>query len=395
MDFLMRLCVKGYPQQAGDPAVRTKCGKAAGAIGIVSNILLFAMKLAAGLLAGSVAMIADAVNNLADSASSIVTAVGFKLSAKPADSGHPFGHARIEYLAGMIVSFLVVFVGFQLGTSSIGKILHPSETVFSSLTIVILILSILLKLWQYFFYRKVGRQIDSTTLAATADDSRNDVLATAVILVGAVITNLTGVNLDGYLGLAVAVFILISGGRLIMETANPLLGAAPDSRFTHELARTILSYDGILGVHDLTVHSYGAGRCFASVHCEVSAEEDILKSHDIIDNIERDFASDRGIQLVIHLDPVVTDNPETNRLKDTVREEVRQLYPNASVHDFRVVWGITHSNVLFDVAVLFSEKDSDAVIRRRLEEMVSGLDPTYRAVIVIDRVGDTELDTEK
>lgn len=387
MDFLMKLWIKEYPEKAHDTTVRMRCGKLAGTIGVISNIVLFGIKLLAGLISGSVAMIADAVNNLSDSASSVVTAIGFKLSEKPADDKHPFGHARIEYLSGMIVSFLIIFVGFQLGFSSIQKIIHPEPTRFPPLVLVILVISIALKIWQSFFYQQVGKKIQSSALLATAVDSRNDVVSTVVILLGAIFTNFTQINLDGYLGVAVAIFILISGAQLIMETADPLLGIAPDKELIHKIVDKILSYDGILGVHDLTVHNYGEGRCFASVHCEVSAKEDIMKSHDIIDNIERDFADEMNIQLVIHLDPVITDDENTNALKKEIYEQIQKIYPKASVHDFRVVWGITHSNVLFDVAVPFSEKDSDEDIKAKLMKIIADKDESYRGVIVIDRVG--------
>lgn len=387
MDFLMKLWIKEYPEKAHDTTVRMRCGKLAGTIGVISNIVLFGIKLLAGLISSSVAMIADAVNNLSDSASSVVTAIGFKLSEKPADDKHPFGHARIEYLSGMIVSFLIIFVGFQLGFSSIQKIIHPEPTHFPPLVLVILVISIALKIWQSFFYQQVGKKIQSSALLATAVDSRNDVVSAVVILLGAIFTNFTQINLDGYLGVAVAIFILISGAQLIMETADPLLGIAPDKELIHKIVDKILSYDGILGVHDLTVHNYGEGRCFASVHCEVSAKEDIMKSHDIIDNIERDFADEMNIQLVIHLDPVITDDENTNALKKEIYEQIQKIYPKASVHDFRVVWGITHSNVLFDVAVPFSEKDSDEDIKAKLMKIIADKDESYRGVIVIDRVG--------
>ncbi|WP_099203747.1 cation diffusion facilitator family transporter [Scatolibacter rhodanostii] len=391
MDFLMKLWVKEYPQEVENSLVRLKCGKVAGAIGVLSNILLFAIKLLAGLLAGSVAMIADAVNNLTDCASSLITAVGFKLSEKPADDKHPFGHARIEYLAGMIVSFLIIFVGFQLGVSSFTKIFEPQEVTFPPLVAVILVVSILLKIWQSLFFAAVGKTLDSSTLLATSKDSRNDVISTTVILLGAIFTHFTGITLDGYLGLVVAIFILISGGKLILETADPLLGTAPNKELTESIVAKILSYDGILGVHDLTVHNYGAGRRFASVHCEVSAEEDILKSHDIIDNVERDIAHEMNIQLVIHLDPIVTNNEQTNALKKQVIAEVTRIYPKANIHDFRVVWGITHTNVLFDVALPFAEKDSDITIHKKITDLVGSIDETYRSVIVIDRVSENAI----
>ncbi len=383
-DMIMKAFVPGYGQQ-DEPSVREKSGRVAGLVGIVTNLLLFAIKLVAGFISGSVAVMADAVNNLTDSGSSIVMLVGFKLAGKPADEKHPFGHARIEYLSGVIVSFIVLFLGVELGMTSIEKIISPEAAEFNALTITVLVASILIKLWQCFFYRSVGKTIHSDTVFATSSDSRNDVIATSVVLLGAVITQLTNLNLDGFLGLAVAAFIVVSGVKLIMETGNPLLGMAPDENLVKTIYEKILSYEGIFGIHDLTVHNYGEGKCFASVHCEVPAERDILISHDIIDNIERDFQRDLGIHLVIHLDPVVTEDERTNKLRDQVRKLLRVVYPQASVHDFRVVWGVTHSNVVFDIAVPFSLKETDQQIKERVDQAIKTLDPDYRTVVTVDR----------
>lgn len=383
-DGIMKAFVPGYGKK-DEPSVREKSGRVAGMVGIVTNLLLFAIKLAAGLLSGSVAVMADAVNNLTDSGSSIVMLVGFKLAGKPADEKHPFGHARIEYLSGVIVSFIVLFLGVELGMTSVEKIISPEAAEFNALTLTVLVASILIKLWQCFFYRSVGKTIHSDTVFATSSDSRNDVIATSVVLLGAVITQLTDLNLDGFLGLAVAAFIVVSGVKLIMETGNPLLGMAPDEGLVKTIYEKILSYEGIFGIHDLTVHNYGEGKCFASVHCEVPAERDILISHDIIDNIERDFQRDLGIHLVIHLDPVVTEDERTNKLRNQVRKLMHVVYPQASVHDFRVVWGVTHSNVVFDIAVPFSLKETDQQIKERVDQAVRTLDPDYRTVVTVDR----------
>lgn len=381
---IMRAFVPGYGQQ-DDAQVREKSGKVAGAIGIATNLLLFAIKLAAGFLSGSVAVMADAVNNLTDSGSSIVMLVGFKLAGKPADEKHPFGHARMEYLSGVIVSFLVLFLGLELGRTSVEKIISPQPADFNLLALGILAVSVVIKLWQCFFYRSVGKTIHSDTVFATSSDSRNDAIATTVVLLGALITRFAGANLDGVLGLAVAVFIVISGVKLVIETGNPLLGVAPDEALVKQIYEKILSYEGVFGIHDLTVHNYGEGKCFASVHCEVPAERDILLSHDIIDNIERDFEKDLGIHLVIHLDPIVTGDERTNKLREQVGKLLHVVVPQASMHDFRVVWGVTHSNVVFDVAVPFSLQDSDQQIQERISQAVQTLDPTYRTVITVDR----------
>ena len=381
---IMRTFVPGYGQR-DDAQVREKSGKVAGAIGIATNLLLFAIKLVAGFLSGSVAVMADAVNNLTDSGSSIVMLVGFKLAGKPADEKHPFGHARMEYLSGVIVSFLVLFLGLELGRTSVEKIISPQPADFNLLALGILAVSVVIKLWQCFFYRSVGKTIHSDTVFATSSDSRNDAIATTVVLLGALITRFTRANLDGVLGLAVAVFIVISGVKLVIETGNPLLGVAPDEALVKQIYEKILSYEGVFGIHDLTVHNYGEGKCFASVHCEVPAERDILLSHDIIDNIERDFEKDLGIHLVIHLDPIVTGDERTNKLREQVGKLLHVVVPQASMHDFRVVWGVTHSNVVFDVAVPFSLQDSDQQIQERISQAVQTLDPTYRTVITVDR----------
>ena len=383
-DLILRIFVRNH-KNTEDPAVRDKCGRVAGAVGIVTNFLLFLMKIIVGTVFHSVSVTADAVNNLTDSGSSVVTLIGFKMASKPADEKHPFGHARIEYLSGVIVSFIVIFLGLQLGMSSIEKILTPEENALTPVALVVLVISILAKLWQCLFYRKVGRMIKSESIEATSKDSRNDVIATSVVLLGAVITMLTGVNLDGYMGAAVALFIVFSGVQLTISTADPLLGQAPEGELVQTITEKMLSYPGIIGMHDLAVHNYGVGRCFASAHCEVDAKNDILVSHDLIDNIERDFSRDLGIHMVIHLDPVIVGDARTDALHCKVQSLVTALYPTVTIHDFRVIWGVTHSNIVFDAAVPFAVKDSDAVITQKLEAEIQKLDPDYRTVVTIDR----------
>lgn len=383
-DLILRIFVRDH-KNTEDPAVRDKCGRVAGAVGIVTNFLLFLMKIIVGTAFHSVSVTADAVNNLTDSGSSVVTLIGFKMASKPADEKHPFGHARIEYLSGVIVSFIVIFLGLQLGMSSIEKILTPEENALTPVALVVLVISILAKLWQCLFYRKVGRMIKSESVEATSKDSRNDVIATSVVLLGAVITMLTGVNLDGYMGAAVALFIVFSGVQLTISTADPLLGQAPEGELVQTITEKMLSYPGIIGMHDLAVHNYGVGRCFASAHCEVDAKNDILVSHDLIDNIERDFSRDLGIHMVIHLDPVIVGDARTDALHCKVQSLVTALYPTVTIHDFRVIWGVTHSNIVFDASVPFAVKDSDAVITQKLEAEIQKLDPDYRTVVTIDR----------
>ncbi len=381
--FLLKLLLKNG-QSTSDPLVREKCGKIASLVGIATNFVLFLLKILVGTLFQSIAITADAVNNLSDSASSVVTLIGFKLSGKPADEEHPYGHARMEYISGLVVSFLILFLGFQLIQSSVEKIFHPEQAQFSVVAAAVLVLSILVKVWQGLFYRGMGKAIASTALQATAADSFNDVFSTAAILIGMVITKLTSFNLDGYMGVVVAVLIIITGINLVRETSNPLLGMAPDKKLVDEIYKKILSYDGIIGLHDLMVHNYGPSRCFASVHCEVPASRNIMESHDIIDTIEHDFKKEMGIQLVIHLDPVETDNEQTNNLRAQVFALLKEISPEIRMHDFRVVWGKTHSNLIFDVLVPFQFKLRDKDLSDYISKKISDLNSSYNAVITID-----------
>ncbi|NLT14009.1 MAG: cation transporter [Clostridiales bacterium] len=371
------------PENTSSPSVRRRYGNFAGIVGIATNLVLFTMKIIIGTLSGSIAITADAVNNLSDSGSSLVTLVGFKISGKPADSGHPFGHGRMEYIAGLIVSFIIVIIGYQLIVSSVQKIIEPQETQYDIYVFIVLVVSIAIKVWQCLFYRKIGKKIDSLTLMAASSDSRNDVLATAAVLLAAVVTMLTGMNLDGYMGAAVGLFIVISGIKLTFETISPLLGAAPKKELVDRIRQKVLSYDTIIGIHDLSVHNYGQSECHASLHCEVPAEQDVMHSHDIIDNIERDFLKE-GIHLVIHLDPVVTGDEKTNDLKARVESLVEQISPRIGIHDFRAVWSITHTNLIFDVVVPYQFEWSDKELAMIISERISELDPTYHAVITVD-----------
>lgn len=382
-ELLIRLFVRDY-RNMDRPEVRERYGKFSGIVGIVSNLLLFVMKAVTGFVTGSISIVADAVNNLSDSASSVITLVGFKLSGKPADQEHPYGHARIEYISGLIVSFLILLLGVQLLQESAGKIFAPEEAAFSPVAVVVLVVSCLIKTWQCLFYRKVGRRISSPTIEATAADSRSDVFSTLAVLLGLVISRLTGFNLDGYMGVAVALLILWTGVKVVKETSDPLLGTAPAHEVVDDIYRTILSYDGILGLHDLNVHMYGEGRTFASVHCEVDAHEDILASHDLVDNIERDFLKQKNIHLVIHMDPIVVDDAPTNALREQVREVLRGISPEITMHDFRVVWGKTHSNVLFDVCVPFGFRYTDAALLDEIANGIYMLGKNYVPVVTVD-----------
>ncbi|MEF9959900.1 MAG: cation diffusion facilitator family transporter [Niameybacter sp.] len=382
--LLIRLFIK-TPEDIKNPYIRQKYGLLGSFVGIGCNIFLFISKLLIGILSSSVSIMADAVNNLSDAASSIVTLIGFKLSAKPADEDHPFGHARVEYIAGLVVSFIIIFLGLQLGLSSVRKIFSPEPIQVSTWTIVVLVLSIGVKLWMSFFNRHLGTAINSSTLKATATDSLNDVLATSSILVSLGIFYFTSLNLDGFIGFLVACFIIYSGINIIRETINPLLGEAPTLELVEQIQNKLLSYEGILGIHDLMVHNYGPNRCFASVHAEVSASENILVSHDLIDSIERDFMIDLSIHLVIHLDPIIKDDALSNSLHELVNTCISEIDPLLSIHDFRAVQGVTHTNLIFDVSVPHHLKTSDKELAYLIDTRIKKYDGTFHCVITVDR----------
>lgn len=357
-EFLLSRFVKGYPQ-VNDPQVRTRCGNLAGLVGICCNLLLSAGKFLAGLLTGSVAISADAVNNLSDASSSIITLLGFRLAARPADDEHPYGHGRTEYLSGLAVSVMILLIGAELAKTSIQKILSPEPITTGMLSIAILAASILVKFWMAAFNRHVGKLIRSATLEATAADSRNDVISTGAVLIATLLQMRFGWNLDGYMGLAVAAFILWSGWGLVKDSIAPLLGQTPDPELVRHIADVTLSYPGVLGIHDMMVHDYGPGRQFASLHAEMAANADVLESHDTIDRIEKYFLEKEDLHVVIHYDPIVTDDSETGEAREFFTAEVKKLDPRLSIHDLRMVPGPTHTNVIFDL-VLPRELDSHA-----------------------------------
>ena len=367
-----------------DPGHRSACGKLAGLVGILCNVLLFAGKLLAGMVSGSVSVTADALNNLTDASSSVVTMLGFKLAERPADEHHPYGHARIEYLSGLIVAVLVMFIGAELAKSSIGKILHPEPVRFTGLTIGILLASIAVKLWLSRFCRQLGALIQSAALEATAADSRNDVLSTAAVLVAGLLTRAFGWQIDGFVGLAVALFILYSGIGLVKDTVDPLLGEAPDPDLVRLIRDRILDYDKVLGIHDLMVHDYGPGRRFASVHAEMDSKEDPLVCHDILDNMEREFLTRYNLHLVVHYDPLVTDDAELSHMRELVSTEVQRIDPRLSIHDFRMVRGPEHTNLIFDLAMPFELRGQEAQLKAKIDETVQFEETRYYTVITFD-----------
>ncbi len=383
-DFLLKRLIKNY-DDVQNPAVRTRYGTVSGIVGIIVNILLFTGKGMVGLLSNSVSILADAINNLSDAGSSIITLLGFKIASKPADKDHPFGHGRSEYVAGLIIAFFILLLGFELGKSSIEKILHPQAVDATAVTIAILVASILCKIWLCLFNRKLGKRIGSSTILATSQDSLNDVVATSAVLFSTVVSILTPLELDGYIGVLVALFILKSGIDVVRDTLNPLLGEAPDSSLVTQISKQLLSYEGVIGIHDLVVHNYGPGRIFATVHIEVDSSVDILISHDIVDNIERDFATKYGIQLVGHLDPIVTDDEKVNSLHKLTMECVKEISPSLSIHDFRVVIGETHTNLIFDIMVPIDFPTSNRDLCQQIEQRVKTRDEKLFTVITVDR----------
>ena len=381
---LVRLFIKDC-DNVTDPAVRERYGILSGAVGIVLNLLLSAGKLFAGLMTGSISITADAFNNLSDAGSSVVTLVGFKLAGQKADDGHPFGHGRMEYLAGLLVSLMILLVGVELGRSSIGKILRPEAVDFSLVSTGILAASILVKLWMGQFNRGLGRKIGSAAMAATAADSLSDAVATAAVLAGTLVNRFAHVNIDGWVGLAVAVFILRSGWGAAKDTINPLLGESPDPELVKQLRELVLSHPQVVGMHDLIIHDYGPGRRLCSFHAEVPQDADILDAHDAIDHIEREIKEKFGIETTVHMDPIATADEKINQLRRQVADLARVVEPEMTIHDFRVVRGPTHTNVIFDAVVPHKCRLTDEEVLQRLRQAVSALDPAYQAVIQIDR----------
>ena len=382
--FIVKMFVKNHTDTS-NPKVRTAYGMLCGALGIFLNVLLFAGKFFAGTISNSVSITADAFNNLSDAGSSIVTLVGFRLSGKPADKDHPYGHARIEYISSLIISFLILLIGCSIFKESVTKIFKPEESLFSLATVVVLVISIFVKLWLAVFNKYLGKQIDSKALEATAIDSRNDVITTTAVLIASIISHFTGFNLDGYMGVIVSVFIFISGINLVKETLDPLLGQPPTKEMFDTIERKILSYENVLGVHDLMVHSYGPNTYFASAHIEMDAKIDVLVCHDIMDKIERDFKSELNIHLVVHLDPTILDSPEINELKEMVSKIISEIDNELTFHDFRVVIGEENKNVLFDVVVppeyRYSDEKLEKIIKEKITEASNG---KIFTVLVVD-----------
>ena len=383
--FLIR-CFLKRPDDVKDAAVRTAYGNLASLVGMACNILLCIGKLLAGTLFGSIAIMADALNNLSDASSNVVSLIGFRLAAKAPDAEHPYGHARYEYLAGLVVSVTILAIGLSLLKESALKVLHPTPVAFSWLSIGVLAASILVKLWLSGFNRAVGKKINSETLMATAADSRNDVLTTGAVLLSTILCSLTGYGImDGIMGVGVAAFILWSGWGLVMDTLSPLLGESPSPELVEHIERTVMSYPGVLGMHDLMVHDYGPGHQFASLHVEFPAETDPLTAHDVIDNIENDFLKKDRLQVTIHYDPIVTADASVGVLRARLQEHARQLDPQLSIHDLRIVPGDSHTNVLFDLVFPAGYTGDIDQMLAKMCQFVKEQDPKYCCVVKVEQ----------
>ena len=382
-NLLLRLFVKNH-RQVDDPAVRSAVGRLAGLTGIVCNTLLFLGKLIVGIIAGSVSIIADAVNNLSDASSSVVTLLGFRMARQPADAEHPYGHARYEYLSGLVVAALILIIGAELAKSSVMKIIHPAAVEFTLFTFIVLLASVSVKLWMMNFFGALGKKIRSTTLKATSVDSRNDVIASSAVLLGCLAQYFFRVNIDGIIGLAVALFILYSGVNIARETISPLLGKQADAELIENLSRLVLSREKVLGIHDLLVHDYGPGQCYATVHAEVSAEEDPLACHDMIDAIESEAMEKLRVNLVIHYDPVVLDDEERNAAHARVTDVIGEICPDLSLHDFRLVRGAHRTKLVFDLAVPYDMETPHKELKERIDAVLKEKGLDYETIVHFD-----------
>lgn len=384
-ELLCKLFVKNQ-NDLKNPATRRAFGTLSSVTGIILNAFLSLFKLVAGSLTASISIVADAVNNLSDAGSQVVSLISFKISAKPADRDHPFGHARMEYVASMIVSFIILTIGFELFRSSFDKILHPSATEFSIVAIIILAVSIAVKLWLAIFNRKIGKRINSSVIRATAVDSLSDAAATSAVLISMIISYYTGFATDGYMGVIVSVFIFIAGIKILAETKNSILGSPPDKETLDEICRITSEYPEILGIHDMIVHNYGAGNTIASLHAEVDGSENVFITHDVIDNLEKRLFLELGVRATVHMDPIVTNDEQVNELRAKTLAAVREIDARLDIHDFRFVLGRTHSNLIFDISAPFELKMSDEDIKREVSDKISLIDPSFFAVITVDRL---------
>ncbi len=367
-----------------DPAVRRAYGQLCGIVGIVLNILLFLGKFIAGRVSGSIAITADAFNNLSDAGSSVVTLLGFRLGGLKPDRNHPFGHGRFEYISGLVVSALILLMGVELARSSFQKIFHPTEVEVNGLAVTVLLVSIAVKLYMTFYNRVIGKKINSAAMAATGVDSFSDTMATLAVLVAMAVSHFTHLMIDGWVGMLVAVFILVSAWKAALETLNPLLGQAPAPELVEHIRELVMAHGQVCGIHDLVVHDYGPGRMMISLHAEVPSDGNILEMHDVIDGIEMELEEELGCEAVIHMDPIVTNDTETIKMRDRVVELVQEVEADATIHDFRMVTGPTHTNLIFDVSVPFGGGKSEAAIEEEIRTRVRLLPGNYYAVVRVE-----------
>ena len=382
--LLSRIFIKNR-EETTDPIVRQAYGMLCGSVGILLNILLFIGKFLAGTISNSIAITADAFNNLSDAGSSIITLLGFKLAGQKPDSDHPFGHGRLEYISGLLVSVVILIMAYELIKDSVIKIFHPEALNYSPLILVILLASILVKCYMAYYNRKIGGQIDSAAMKATATDSMSDTLATTVVLIATLISHFSGFAIDGYCGVLVGLFILFAGINAAKDTISPLLGQAPDPEFVQQINDIVMSYEGVLGIHDLIVHNYGPGRVLISLHAEVPSDGDILALHDMIDLIEHKLHDTLHCSAVIHMDPICVNDEETNQLKSEVSGYLAEIDPTLTMHDVRIVKGPTHTTLIFDVVVPYNFKMTDSEVIAVITEHIKQKNPSHFAVIEVDK----------
>ena len=384
VNFLAKIFIKDY-QNIESEKVRNKYGILAGIFGIISNFILFVIKIIIGLISASISIIADAINNLSDMGSSLLTLVGFKISGKPADKDHPFGHQRIEYIIGLIIAMLIIFIGFELFTTSINKLIHPVESSMTIPVLIILVVAIIFKFLQGLFYSSVAKKINSIALKASSKDSMNDVISTSFVLLGALLSYFFTYNFDGIFGLVVSGLIIITGIKLVKEGIDPLIGEKPDKDLMNKVINKVLSYDGVLGIHDLMAHMYGPQKCFVSLHVEVDSKVDVLLSHDLIDNIEKEVKEEFNVELVIHMDPIETNNETLMEYVKILKEVVNEIDDSIRFHDVRLVIGETHKNLIFDLLVSFEFKYTDEELIDLVKTKIREKDPIINCVIQIDK----------
>ena len=382
--LLAAIFIKDYKNYLS-PSIRRAYGMLCGITGIFLNVILFAIKFIAGRMSsGSISIMADAFNNLSDAGTSVITLIGFKLSGSKPDSDHPFGHGRYEYITALMVAMFIILMGFELATESIGKIISPAAVEFSTVSIIILVISVAIKLYMGLYNRYYYKKTSSPSLSATSVDSFSDCIATTVILVSMVISKIWSINIDAWCGLAVSGFILFNGFKAVKETISPLLGQPPEKEFVEQINAIVMAEECILGIHDLVVHDYGPGRVMISLHAEVSANDDMMNTHDAIDNVERKLKQELNCEAVIHMDPVLDDDETTNTLRAIVSEKLETIGNGVSIHDFRVVTGPTHTNLIFDIVIPYELKMDKKAVTEKVNSLISSIDGNYYPVFNID-----------